>query len=50
LLDPAGNVITRGGVFIFYKEEIDFDDEIPAPYCFQKIQNVQYKVEAFSVH
>ena len=34
LIDPAGNVVTRGNCFIFYKEEIDFDDEIPAPYCF----------------
>lgn len=36
LIDPAGNVITRGNVFIFYQEEMDFDDEIPAPYCFKK--------------
>ena len=48
LIDPAGNIVTRGGIFIFYSEEVDFDDEIPAPYCFQKIQGVQYKVEAFS--
>ena len=34
LTDPIGNVVTRGNVFIFYKEETDFDDEIPAPYCF----------------
>ena len=50
LLDPAGNVVTRGGIFIFFKEEIDFDDEIPAPYCFQKVQSINYKVEAFSIH
>jgi len=34
LIDPEGNVVTRGNVFIFYKEEIDFDDEIPAPFSF----------------
>ena len=34
LIDPAGNIVTRGGIFIFYNEEVDFDDEIPAPYCF----------------
>ena len=38
LIDPSGNVITRNNVFIFYKEEIDFDDEIPAPFCFRKQQ------------
>ena len=40
LVDAAGNIVTTGGIFIFYKEEIDFDDEIPAPYCFQKTQPV----------
>jgi len=34
LIDLEGNVVTRGNVFIFYKEEVDFDDEVPAPYCF----------------
>lgn len=50
LIDQSGNIITRGAVFIFYKEEIDFDDEIPAPYCFQKQiadgKGGQYKVES----
>jgi hypothetical protein len=50
LIDPAGNIVTRGGIFIFYKEEVDFDDEIPAPYCFQKVQPYQYKIEAFGAH
>ena len=50
LIDPAGNIVTRGGIFIFYHEEVDFDDEIPAPYCFQKAQGVQYKIEAFTAH
>ena len=51
LIDPVGNVITRGNVFIFYKEEIDFDDEIPAPYSFQKGANVtKFSIKNFSVH
>ena len=50
LVDLEGNVVTRGSVFIFYKEEIDFDDEVPAPYCFQKSKNVKYTVKNFSAH
>ena len=50
LIDMEGNVVTRGNVFIFYKEEIDFDDEVPAPYCFQKARNVKYTVKNFSAH
>ena len=50
LVDMEGNVVTRGNVFIFYKEEIDFDDEVPAPYCFQKAKNVKYMVKNFSAH
>lgn len=49
LVDPAGNVITRNNVFIFYKEEIDFDDEIPAPFCFRKTkQKVKFAVRNFN--
>ena len=50
LVDPVGNVVTRGNVFIFYKEEIDFDDEIPAPYCFQKTKGVKFTVKNFQQH
>lgn len=50
LVDNEGNVVTRGNAFIFYKEEIDFDDEVPAPYCFQKAKNVKYTVKNFSAH
>ena len=47
LIDPSGNVITRRGIFIFYSEEVDDDDEIPAPYCYEKKQKRLFKVEAF---
>lgn len=50
LVDPSGNIVTRGNVLIFYKEEIDFDGEIPAPYCYQKMSQVSYKVENITKH
>ena len=34
LIDPAGNIVKRDGQMIFKKDEIDSDDEIPAPFCF----------------
>lgn len=37
LLDENGNVVTRGGVFIFYADEINDDDDIPAPYSLNKV-------------
>jgi len=36
LLDLAGNVVTKKGVIVFRKDEIDRDGEIPAPFCFEK--------------
>jgi hypothetical protein len=48
LVDEEKNVITKRGIFIFYREEIDDDDEIPAPYCYNKHKKRLYKVEAFS--
>ena len=51
LVDPEGNIVTRGNVFIFYKEEIDFDGEIPAPYCFQKTQrDAKFAIKNFTAH
>ena len=51
LVDPEGNIVTRGNVFIFYKEEIDFDGEIPAPYCFQKTKrDTKFAIKNFAAH
>lgn len=34
LIDPASNVVKRDGQVIFRADEIDSDDEIPAPFCY----------------
>lgn len=36
LLNAHGQVVTKQGQPIFRPEEIDSDDEIPAPFCYQK--------------
>mmetsp|Transcript_44496 Transcript_44496/g.60348 ORF Transcript_44496/g.60348 Transcript_44496/m.60348 type:complete len:119 (+) Transcript_44496:394-750(+) len=48
LIDMDGNVISNKNEFIFYKQELDVDDEIPAPYCFDKKKQSLFKVEALS--
>jgi hypothetical protein len=48
LIDEDKNVVTKRGIFIFYREEMDEDDEIPAPYCYNKHKKRLFKVEAFS--
>lgn len=35
LVDPAGNVVKRDGSMVFKRDEVDSDDEIPAPFCFE---------------
>ena len=50
LIDERGNVITRRAIFIFYRNEIDDDDEIPAPYCYEKKKKLLFKVEAFTTY
>lgn len=47
-VDEHGNVVTHKGLFIFHAEEIDDDDEIPAPFCFEKRKKRIFKVQAFS--
>jgi hypothetical protein len=34
LTDPAGNIVKRDGEMIFRIDEVDSDDEIPAPFCY----------------
>lgn len=36
LIDRFGNVINTQGYVIFKKIELDLDDEIPAPFGFEK--------------
>ena len=45
LVDIVGNVITRKGLEIFRIDEVDSDDEIPAPFCFEKKKESLFKVE-----
>jgi hypothetical protein len=33
LIDSLGNIVTRGGVIIFYATEVNREDEIPLPFC-----------------
>jgi len=44
LVSKAGNVCTRGGIFIFRSEELNDDDEIPAPYCLSKASQMLFRV------
>jgi hypothetical protein len=50
LIDIEGNIITRKGVLIFRKDEIDTDDEIPAPFCFEKKKESLFRVEALNIY
>lgn len=36
LLNNLGHVITNKGIVIFKSDELDSDEEIPAPFCYQK--------------
>jgi hypothetical protein len=45
LIDPEGNVITNREIVIFKGYELDSDEEIPAPYCFEKKKESLFKVE-----
>lgn len=44
LVDGKGNIVTRGGVFIFRADEVNDDDEIPAPFCLNKVSQLLYRV------
>lgn len=35
LVDPASNVVKRDGQVVFRADEVDSDDEIPAPFCYE---------------
>lgn len=50
LIDPTGNVITQRGVLIFHQSEMDSDDEIPAPFCFEKKVQSLYKIEGINAY
>jgi hypothetical protein len=35
-IDDGGQIVTKDGTVIFKIDEVDEDDEIPAPFCYQK--------------
>jgi len=39
LLNDYGHVVTRDAALVFRPEELDSDDEIPAPFCYQKYKD-----------
>lgn len=42
LVDALGNVINKLGKIIFYQEELSKDDdELPDPYCYEKIRSLK---------
>ena len=45
LIDVEGNVVTKRGVMVFRIDEIDSEDEIPAPFCFEKKKESLFKIE-----
>lgn len=45
LVDNEGNIITSKGALIFRVDELDSDEEIPAPFCFEKKKQSLFKVE-----
>jgi len=50
LVDNEGNVITTRGVLIFRHDELDSDEEIPAPFCFEKKIQSLYKIEGINAY
>lgn len=50
IVDNEGNIITKRGVLIFRKVEIDSDDEIPAPFCFEKKIESLFKIEGIAAY
>jgi hypothetical protein len=49
-VDVEGNIVLRKNPkkIIFRKDEIDSDDEIPAPFCFEKKKEALFKIENMS--
>jgi hypothetical protein len=50
LIDIEGNVATNRGVIIFRIDEVDSDDEIPAPFCFEKKKESLFRIEGLTTY
>ena len=46
LVDRYGNIVNKGGAIIFRANELDSDDEIPAPFGFEKRKKQLLEMEA----
>lgn len=47
LIDDDKYVVTKKGVKVFRPEEVDSDDEIPAPFCFEKKKEALFKIDNY---
>ena len=45
LIDNEGNIVTERGILIFRVDELDSDEEIPAPFCFEKKKESLFRIE-----
>ncbi|CDW75779.1 UNKNOWN [Stylonychia lemnae] len=50
LIDIEGNIISNKDAIIFRADEIDTDDEIPAPFYFEKKSENKYKIEDINIY
>lgn len=50
LIDNEGNVVTERGVMIFRVDELDSDEEIPAPFCFEKKKESLFRIEGIQAY
>ena len=51
LIDNEGNIVTAGrNMMIFRVDELDSDDEIPAPFCFEKKKESLFKIEGIQTY
>ena len=41
-------MLTRGGVFIFHADELNEDDDIPAPYSMNKASQMLFRVQDYA--
>ena len=48
LINLKGHVLTRGGVFIFHADELNEDDDIPAPYSMNKASQMLFRVQDYA--
>ena len=48
LIDLKGQVVTRDGVLIFKTNELNDDDDIPAPFNMNKASQMMFRVQDYA--